>query len=617
MRKLTVLVVITVSVMVLLVILAFFYVDLSGHRGFVFELLVGEKLSGTLKIDRYVTEDKLVYKSVGEYPETLDYPLVSEKLFLRKKTLALLKFIEEASGIKGQKRLTMIAGESGKFDFLFIEHPRFSILKQVSEGKDVMVFSPYDPVLCMAIMDKYNFWKKGVQFFKVMVPVGEAVPPLIGDLEVKYLEDEFILVMGRKVEAESYSFRSGTLPEVKVYLSKYGHRLIKMDVGQKNIQYTMVSTIEDPGKRLKLLTEKLTALFTRKGLEESDQKQEEEASPGERSAEDEKLKGEKPAEPDADEGREEVFFESTGLILSGRLWKPKAEGVSPAVLIVPSDSTIKKGVALLIEHLAGDLSESGFTVLEFDLPGQGKSQGSFAGLDDEKKLKHIISAAAYLEELPSSDKNSINFIGYGDAGYFAVNAATRVPSVNSCILLDMPLWSGKADIPRKNSKKDLKEIFALKGFGPLNEEYSESAAKAIVEQNKDIILSSDDFSFFLGTKIPDKEYREFLTRDYYGSIVSFDRPLLFIHRKEGTNFAPQSVNDIKKLFKDKGVQVEFVTFRSTGQYMQDIAIMNASGFSVNNNMLEAIKKWLKESGMRKQEPAEEAVEEVAASGGLN
>ncbi|MFH1552945.1 MAG: alpha/beta hydrolase [Candidatus Omnitrophota bacterium] len=603
MKKLVTIVIILSAFVILLIALAFYYIDLSGHRSFRYDLLQGGELFGSIKVDRYITEDKIVYKSIAEYPHSDGYPAVNEKLFVKKRTRMPLKFTEEAAGVKGQKRLTLLVQDEDKTDFLFLEHPRFIALKGFETGEKTMVFSPNDVMLYMPIMEKYNFWKKGSQFFEIMIPSDEPLPPLRDKLEVKYLADEYIPVMGRRVEAESFAFRARSLPEAKVFLSKYTHRLLALEIKKTGQRFNLVLFSEGPGKRIKPLLDRLGSIFKIKATGVGVPSDKEDIPGPELSRE------ELPSAEKAQAKGKEVFFESDKLILSGRLWVPETEGAFPGVLVIPREGPMTRGEQDLLNSLGEFLSASGFVVLVFDSPGQGKSQGSFADLDDGKKIRNITAASTYLNDHPAVKKRSINLVGHEGGGYLAVKAASELPFVQSCVILSAPLRYTEVDSPRRTSGEEIHMLLNARGLGPFTEGFMKYMTEKVQKHQEDVIQSDENFSFVLGVKVPLKEYREFMARDSYGTIISFDRPLLLVVGKDDKYFNAQFVDKLKKELKQKDRRNNVEVFKSPGAYMGRMVEHGGSwAFSADKNVFDLVRKWIMENGTRKEEVLPEASE---------
>ena len=611
MKKLVIALVVAVLLVIALLVIAFIYIDLSGHRNFAYEVFVGGRLFGSVKVDRYVTENKIVYKSNAVYPYSVGYPSVNEKLFLNKWTGMPLKFTQEAVGSKGQKRMTLLAQTREKTDFLFLEHPRYIALKDFETGEKTMIFSPRDIMTYMPVMEKYNFWKKGAQFFEVMVPPQEPIPPMREKIEVRYLKDEYIPVMGRRVETESYSLSARGIPEAKVYLSKYGHRVMSLELKKDKMTFDLVGYIEGPGKRLKPLMKKISDLLEKaKAGWTVLKKEEKDKGPGII----EKFSLADKTQRNAD-GSQEVFFESDNLILSGKIWYPAVgNGPFPGVILVPRDGPATAGERSMLEAMGKGLSEDGFVALLFDSPGQGKSQGSFSGLDDEKRVNDIKAAAGFLRQQPSVIKDSINLVGYAGGGYIALKSASGLPEVRSCVVVGLPSGFEKNVLLHDAPQRDIQKVLDKQGIGPFDDKFMETVAGMVRAHLKKVSASNEDVSYFMGVTVPVKGYRTYIERRPYETMISFGRPLLLVLGRDDMYFDPKSIERLEKTLKETNKADEVAIFRNPGPYMGEMAERGpAWSFSINRDVLRLISRWLHDNGIAPEPvpPAETAQKPIS------
>ena len=608
MRKLTVFVVLGILAAIALVAVAFLYIDISAHRIFYYQMALGEKPFAEVKVDRYITEDKVLFKSYAKYPYSLGYPEENEKLFISKKTMTPLKFTSESGGLKGQRRIIQLIQKGEECDYLFLEHPKFIALKDFSTGENTMVFSPLDIMTYIPIVERYNFWKKGAQFFEIMIPVEKALPPMRAKLEIRYLKEEYITVMGTKQEAESFMMDSPAIPEIKISVSKYSHRILTADIKEWNTRFILVNMTETTGERIKPLVDKIFYFFKKPSeKDEADKLAElkEEVAPV-------VDKQELPQ----DEESKEVFFESGKLVLSGRVWTPEGEGDFPAVLIVSEDGPRTRGEDLLIGSLGKYLSKNGYIVLSFDSPGQGKSQGSFLGLGDKERIENIKAAVKYLGLRNNVKKDSITLIGHGGGGYLALKAAVGIPSVRSCVLLGMPLEGTGAEYFLNISGELIQRDLNALGFGTFEEGFLKAVAMRIKKHTENVVGSTENLSFFMGTKVPSGEFRDYVARRPYKTMLEFDRPIFIIYGRDDKTFDQKEVDKLKKVLVTEDERNKVAVFRDFNTYAGKMVESGASWqFSPNEAVFLDIKEWVKDNGVYSREPLEAPVEPVQTEKG--
>ncbi|MFH1799128.1 MAG: alpha/beta hydrolase [Candidatus Omnitrophota bacterium] len=604
MKKITVVFFLSVFFMITLMGMTFFYIDLSGHKGYSYDVVDNkDKVLGTVKVDRYVTEDKIIFKSKGAFPCFLNYSKVTERMFLKKKDASFLKFVRETYDEKWQKRLVMITQEKGEADSLFLEHPRFVNLENVKIGYKTIVFSPDDIMLYKALLERYNFWKKGAQFFKVYIPIEEMIPPLIDKITVRFLQDEYIPVMGRRVETESYIISSKILPKAKVFLSKYNHEILALEIKKLGLRFTLTNCIKNPVNRIKAMVRQLT--FWSDCVQKIFQPKTSvvEANVANESEEKKKNASGSGIGEIAQEVKtpEEVFFESDGQILAGRLLRPHGGVVCNAVLIVPKDGPMSKAERFFVDSLAEKLSQQGFVVMAYDSQGCGKSQGFFTDLDDKKRTQNIISAVAYLKTCPYVNKLSINIIGHEGGGVIALKAATNLDSVVGCVMLAVPPGLIKSSLFPNALKEHIQVVLNTRGFESFNEEDINNLTETARAHFAKVVQNNENFCFFEGIKIPMKEYREFLLRDSAETILSFNKPLLAVFGRDDKYFNLQVVDGIKEKFAKNECKRKVTVFKRLEDYVENNAYLtNVRGYGfgrtfLNEEVFTCIAKWLKEN----------------------
>ena len=277
-----------------------------------------------------------------------------------------------------------------------------------------MIFSPFDPVTYMPIFEEYDFRKKGLQQFEVMIPYDVPMPVVRDKVEIRYLNEEYIPAMGRRIECENYSLRCKATPEIIVSVSKDGRILVAVEIKDIGRKWTLV--------RYHRKYEGFFEFF--------------------RISSDGQLGGSSAdLIPDIPEERisdgvvwEELFFDGSPKVLSGRLSKPDGDGPFPAVIMVSSDGPMTNGEKLLVEALSVDLVAAGVIVFDLDFAGQGKSQGDFRAVSDQSRVENIVSAVSFLSTIDAVDKDSLSLMGFGTGGYLALKAGSESADVSSCVL---------------------------------------------------------------------------------------------------------------------------------------------------------------------------------------
>jgi len=601
MKKLVFLVVAAITIMVLLIMAAFFYVDVSGHVEYRYKVFSEDAFSGSISVDRYVTEEKVIYKSSAKYSDFEEYSQIKEKLVLDKNELSPLEFEKRSEKVSGGKRMTLFVSSGGKYDLLYLDPPKFITFEKIKFNVKNVIFSPKDIMLYMPLVEKYNFWKKGTQFFSLLIPMDGAVPPIAEKIEIRYIKDEYIPVGGCKTEAESFIIKSKILPDIKIFLSKYKHRILCVEIKKGKIKFELTHCIEGPGEKIGSLRRKVVSVLKKLRLID----REEERLPEPSLAGDHVEKndtGKEKRKRGVRSNKREMFFESEDSLLAGKIWVPSGKGKFPGIIISRKEMS-GFGSEQDIPDLFGEIfSEAGFITLMFDNFEQGKSHGSFVWLSDEKKTENIEEAAKFLSKHPSSMKDRITLIGSPGGAYSALEAASRLSMINSCILLNLSLNPEKYGLSaEENIEKELRTTWAKNGLETVPADVLRKNAKEIKKWREELTQETEKTSFFLDVKIPVKGYKDFLLRDSYEAVIAFRKPLLLIFEKENTFFDSRAVSFLRKLINESksSAKVQVVKDFGFGEEMASKKEISRN-LAAQNDVCEYMAKWISENNVQKK-----------------
>lgn len=532
-KRLVVLVSLVSVFVFLLVVVAFLFIEACSHKSFEYDIFSGNEPIGKAFVDSFITEDKIVYRSTEKCPYTLDYPVLNQKLILKRNTLMPTEFSSETIGARGGRSIFLLNQKADKTDQLFMSTPAFFALKNFETGSNTVLFCPFDVMSYIPLMDLYNFWKMGTQFFEVMIPTGAPLPVMRDKIEIRSLGDDYMLFMGKRVEVERFLIKSNAVPESEIYLSRYGHTILSLKT--KNRRY--------------LLTE-----YRRKSFQGFGKKMFEHLKNSGFDIENiSSYYGAKQAEPETSVTTlpKEVFFESGKLLLSGTLQMPEGEGPFPAVILVPGDGPLTNGEYFFMGSFAKSLASCNVAVLAFDSPGQGRSQGNFLEVDDERRIYDINSAITFLTSNTKIDKKRISLVGLGGGGFIALKTAENAPMVSSCILLGLPYSSFSSDT-RTVTLESIQKILNEQGYSRFTEGYLNTVESLVKQEIIEINDPQNDLMFFMGKKIPVKFYREYIGRKPYEAMVTCEKPLLIICGKNDKESYSKAIEGLKSLLTQSG-----------------------------------------------------------------
>lgn len=154
-----------------------------------------------------------------------------------------------------------------------------------------------------------------------------------------------------------------------------------------------------------------------------------------------------PATPLTPTTVDRVSFDSSGVTLTGNLYRPQADqvGALPAVVVTGTWTSIKEQMA---DRYAQELAARGYAALSFDFTGYGESEGHPRNYESPQlKARDIHAAITYLTQHPDLDADRVAALGVcASAGYTAVNATTD-PRVRALALVAP--WLHNAQLVRE------------------------------------------------------------------------------------------------------------------------------------------------------------------------
>ena len=161
-----------------------------------------------------------------------------------------------------------------------------------------------------------------------------------------------------------------------------------------------------------------------------------------------KLSQEKPTHPQEPKPpypyhEEEVSYpnQKAGIVLSGTLTKPRAQGIYPAVLLIAGMGPNDRNATTHAGHkpflvLADHLTRQGVAVLRADKRGVGKSTGVFGTTATSKDLADdVMAGIEYLKTRPDIDVAKIGLIGHSEGGMIAAMVAAASSDVAFLVLM--------------------------------------------------------------------------------------------------------------------------------------------------------------------------------------
>jgi len=197
----------------------------------------------------------------------------------------------------------------------------------------------------------------------------------------------------------------------------------------------------------------------------------------------------------------------------------------------------------------------------------------------------------------------ITLIGLSEGAYAALMTASSLPEIKECVLLNLPLSSEKAGLFREeNIEKELEIKCGEFGVKTVSADVLKENAKKIKKWREDIIKKTEKNSFFLGIRVPVKEYKDFLLRDPYNAVLLYQKPLLLIFEKDNLFFDSEAVNLLRKLLIENKSSAKVQIVRNFGIYDEKAPENDkVRNQMVINDVFKYIAEWISENNVQKKE----------------
>ncbi|MFC1577054.1 alpha/beta hydrolase family protein [Candidatus Omnitrophota bacterium] len=543
MKKLYLAVALAAVAIAAVLVASFVYLDRLRHETYLYKNIAKGSYAGSIKIDRYLTEENTVYKSVSRgipgYPEED----TTRKLVLNKDH-SLRNYTMQAS--RGRtSEFTRLANDNGNLAFLSVRGPVFSYLSSEPIRKGSLPFGENAVLTYLPFLKQYDFRRGGPQAFLAIDQFSDRHPPMKVILTLTSIKDEYLKIDNRKIKTECLLLRIKGFPKITLWVSKLDRSLIMIEV---------------PNRELKIVR-----TFLRR--------------PGQEG------KGEKAIAEDP-AGR--VSFQNGNCDLSGKLSMPEKAGRSPAVLLICGPGPYNCDYLGLFEEAAEYLSNNGFCVLRFDKRGVGLSGGAFSTYSLEEELGDIEAAIEFLMKQERVDKDNIALLGHSMGGYYAVKLAQKFGGVKGCVVMAMPFYPDFVE-----SLNDSLRYMA--GIYSWDREYLKTAARSITETFEIVKNTGVNWSLILRKRCYLKRMREMINERPLEVIGRLSKPVLLLQGNEDTEVSPDRAKAMDNFLEESGnTDHRLIYFGYLGHYFGELVFDGDQDmrYKIDSNVLEAINGWL-------------------------
>jgi len=433
---------------VLIFLSSFIYLDKEKHNTYYYTVSLDDQPIGTIEVDKYVTEDKRIYKSSSSIPFYSTLNDSKARLALDRK-YNLESYAEETSG-NGASETFTLENIKNSVSLVATFQSEFIALKDLPVRSGTFFLDEESPLTYLPIIEKYDFRRGRSQGFLALAHFAINLPPLKKVITLTSIRDEYVKVDSRYIKSECLLFKAQSLPQAIVWVAKSDRSLIKVEIPIKKL--TITRTFSP-----KTFEVKEAILVDKPYLEK------------------------------------EVAFKSAAAQLAGTMTIPAKEGKLPAVLLIGGSAPYDRNYEGLFSSLADRLARDGFCVLRFDKRGIGSSKGDFNSTTDSDAVEDGEAALDCLLSQNEVDPARVVIIGHADGAAYAAKLAAKKDGIAALAMM-APLAPG---IELAMGRENLPDIASRFGWG---EEYVKLIMTAKEESAQYVNNTTSNSTSILATR---------------------------------------------------------------------------------------------------------------------
>lgn len=567
---LAVLVIIVMLICLFIGSLVFF--DKTNRRAYYYDIRVNDRLVATCKIDRFATEDRIIFKQASDTAFDPAFSSSKTKIVFDKKYV-LESFCEERTMRSGDTTLACVEAQGSSTAFLARSRSRVTCVEDIPVRKDIFVFQDDQPVTYLPIIENYDFHKGRSQGFHALTFPAQLLPPARRYVTLTSIRDEYIKVGGRRIKAEELVLKIKNYPQGYVWVAESDRKLLMVDLPKKGIRIVR-----------RFRPAELTA-----------------AEPPQRA----------PSYRVRD-----VLFKNKNVQLAGTLTAPEAPGRYPGVLLVSGDGPYDRDYMGVYASLADYLTANGFCTLRFDKRGAGKSSGESAWPLTADTAQDIQAAMQFLAGQPEVRPGKIAVVAHGDGALAAAQASTAAGDAIAGIVFMSPSLYEITDF---DTHPELLPVAATRNLW--SDDYVKLVRSASRQTRERALASKFGWAYILGRRCFMGEVKERCLSEPLAIADSIAVPVLILQGEKDRNRAVESASALDRALEAQGNrQSNLVYFKELGHFLSEMIVDGASRihYAISRDAADTIRAWLNktyaEPAIGPDDPAGRAAAPVNGAG---
>lgn len=561
MRTIYLILTITICISIILFVTTFFYIDTHRHTTLFYNIYQDKKVISTVKLDKYNTEEKIVYKSVTDTPFHSISNKYKRNLSIDKKGFKVHSYNKKRLS-EGVNMDVYIRRMDSSINFLAVGHSNFSYAKRLLVGKDFVIFEEDAIISYFNLIDKYDFKKGGPQFLYALTHAYAFLPPYKSEIEIRLVKEETIEIDGKKTKALHFKVKLPDKKEILIWANRWTHIPLIVKVPKTGFEAVWQQEI-------------LKQVVAKKYTIENDLYQ-----------------------------NREITFKNKDITLAGTFSIPNGKGPHPAIILVWGPGPQDRDALGMFIDLADGFAQKGIAVFRFDKRGRGKSEGDFSRFTGEDLINDISCALDFLIQQEEIDKEKIAILGHSEGGYYAASLAAGNPNISACIIL-----AGIEAINLPDTELERTWSFN-KSATNWDKEYLKDIAKS-AKDTSEILNSGKDWALLLHKRVYLKKCRLDIEKKPFEVIRKVKVPVLILRGKRDTVISPEHIRLLEEALKEGGNENHDIIYFNRlnhffGKKVEDG--IHRTHLSINKEVISTIIEWLDKNLISPPKPVE--VEEV-------
>lgn len=497
-------------------------------------------------VDKYNTEDNIVYKTVTDLPFRSNTTRYKRKLSIDKKGSKVHSYDKQV--LSGTVAINIyLKPVDSSINFLVVGHSNFAYANRLPVDKDFAIFEGDAIVSYFNLIDKYDFIKGGEQRIPILTHDFIYLPPHKKHIRMRLVGEDTVTLNDKKMKTLYFKMRHSDKKDINMWVNRWTRAPILVEMPKDKLRAVLL----DAQSQIP------SAIYR---LEATDYKE------------------------------EEISFSSKDIALSGTLLTPKGDGIHPAVLLVCGPGAQDRDAYGIFLDLADSLAKRGYAVLRFDKRGVGKSEGSFSRFTGDDITNDVSQAISYLAGRGDIDRRRIAILGHSEGGYYAASLAAINPDISACIIM--------AGIDVINlPDTDLEAMLAFdKSAKDWDKEYLNDVAK-LGNDTSQILRSGKDWDILLHKRVFLKKKRMDMAARPLEIIRKIKVPLLILGAKRDTVIPREHIKSLEESLKESGKDdYEIVFFNKLNHFFGEIVEdgIHRARISLDKDVAPTVADWLDE-----------------------